>query len=193
MTIRLSGIKRRGSWIAPLMLAGTLMLPTLSLAASPPLEGTIAVVASRADGAQDASSDMFRDAAAAALAARGFTLLEGADHAAYQMELTFRVTDVGTGSARAAPESANATSGGVAGAVGSVVKVPIPSRKSHHVALEKTQLEMTLRKRGEADPIWHGTAVTVRSAETPGKTATDLCDALIRAYPFQSDDIIGVP
>ncbi|EQB34111.1 hypothetical protein [Sphingobium ummariense] len=188
-----SVVKGFGSLIASLILVGTLFMPAASLAAPPPVEGTLSVEASRAGGGQDASSDQFRDAAASALSAKGFTLLDGADHAAYRMELLFSVSEVGTGSARATAGSANATSGGVAGAVGSVVKVPLPSRKTHAVALEKTQLEMRLRKRGEEEVIWRGTAVTVRPADTQGSTAADLCNALIRAYPFQSDDVIGVP
>ncbi|HUD93815.1 hypothetical protein [Sphingobium sp.] len=181
-------------WLATLLaMAGVISAPTLSLAAAPPVEGSISVEARVADGGQDAASDIFRDAAAGALSSRGFTLLDGAGHAAYRMELIIRVSEVGTGSARVAPTSPDVMTGGVAGAVGSVLKVPVPSRKSRLVALERTQLDMILRKRGEEEVVWRGTAVTVRPAETQAKVASDLCNALLRAYPSQSDETIGVP
>lgn len=189
-TILSSMIKGGGLLIA---LVGAIAVPTVSLAAALPTEGTISVEARSVDGTQDVSSVIFQDAAAEALATRGFMLLDGPGHAAYRMEMIFTVSEVGTGSAKVAPTNPDVLSGGVAGAVGSVLKVPVPSRKSRLVALERTQLEMILRKRGEEDVVWRGTAVTVRPAETQEKIATDLCNALMRAYPAQSEAVIGVP
>ena len=181
-------------WLVMLLaLAGGMSMSTMSLAAAPPVEGSMSVEARAADGGQDAASDIFRDAAASALSTKGFLLLDGAGHAAYRMELIIRVSEVGTGSARVASSSPDVMSGGVAGAVGSVLKVPVPSRKSRLVALERTQLDMILRKRGEEEVVWRGAAVTVRPAETQAKVASDLCNALLRAYPSQSDEVIGVP
>ncbi|WP_242124679.1 hypothetical protein [Sphingobium sp. Sx8-8] len=179
--------------IALLTLTGTMPVLTMSLAATPPAEGTMAVSATNVDGSEDASSDIFRDAAASALAARGFTLLDGSDHAAYRMELIVHISEVGTGNAKVAPSHSDLMSGGVAGAVGSIFKVPLPSSKSQHVALERTQLDMNLRKRGGEEVIWHGKAVTVRPAGTQQNIASELCNALLRAYPAQSEDVIGVP
>jgi hypothetical protein len=186
-------MKRSASLIALLTLTATMPLPTMSLAATPPAEGTIAVEAKNIDGSQNAYSDIFRDAAASALATRGFTLLDGPSHAAFRMEVIVRMSEVGVGNAKVAPSHPDLISGGVAGAVGSIFKVPIPSGKSRNVALEKTQLDMILRKRGAEEVIWRGTAVTVRPAETQGNVASALCNALLRAYPSQSEDVLGVP
>lgn len=188
-----STIKRGRSLSVLLTLAGAMGVSTMSLAAAPPAGGTISVEAKGADGTQDASSDIFREAAASALSTKGFILLDGPDHAAYKMELIFRVSEVGTGTAKVAPTGADIIKGGVAGAVGSVLKVPVPSGKSRFVTLERTQLEMILRKRGQEDVVWRSTAVTVRPAETQEKIASDLCNALLRAYPSQSENMIGVP
>jgi hypothetical protein len=175
------------------MIALWALTGTLSLAATPPTEGTMMVEARHSDGSEDAASDMFRDAAEQALATRGFTLLDGAGHAAYRMELTVRMSEVGTGHAKVAASQPDLISGGAARGVGTILKVPVPSGKSRTVALERTQIDMRLRKRGAEDVIWHGAAVTVRPAETQRRVATALCDALLRAYPSQSDDVIGVP
>lgn len=179
--------------IALLTLAGAAALPAPSLAASLPMEGTMAVETKSIDGEQPAAPDMFRDAAASALADKGFTLLDGSDHAAFTMELAISVTDVGTGDAKVATTGAKVLNGGVAGAVGSSVRIAVPSGKSRLVPLERTQLEMTLRKRGGTDVVWRGTAVTVRSAATRGNIAPDLCNALLRQYPAQPEAVIGVP
>ena len=179
--------------LALLLIGGVAAFPTLAPAATPPQAGTLAVEARHGDGSQDGATDAFRDAAAGALAARGFTLLDGAAHAAYWMELVIGTSDVGTGDAKVAPSRPDLMTGGVAGAVGSVFKAPLPSGKNRHVALQKTRLDMILRQRGVDAPVWRGSAVTVRSADRQGEAAAALCDALIRAYPFQSEDVIGVP
>lgn len=165
------------------------LTPAASLAASPPMEGTIAVEANSIDAGQE----LFRDATASALADKGFTLLDGAGHAAFTMELAVSVTQVGTGDAKVATSSPKVINGGAAGAVGSAIKIPVPSGKSRLVALERTQLDMTLRKRGETDVIWRGSAVTVRNSATAGNIAADLSNALLRQYPAESEAVTGVP
>ncbi|WP_420146088.1 hypothetical protein [Sphingobium sp.] len=180
-------------FVALLTLMRALAMASPASAAVPPEDGTITVEARAADESQPLSPDIFRDAATSALAARGFILLDGADHAAYRMELVVRASEVGTTSLRVDQSSPALISGGVAKAVGSILKVPIPTNKSRTVALERTQLDMVLRKRGADDVVWRGTAVTVRPARTQGDVATALCAALVRAYPAQSDSVIGVP
>lgn len=165
------------------------LAPSPSLAATPPTEGTIAVEANEIDAGQT----LFRDAAASALADKGFTLLDGAGHAAFTMELAITVTQVGTVDAKVATTGPKVENGGLMNGVGSAVKIAVPTGKSRTVALERTQLDMTLRKRGETDVLWRGSAVTVRNSATPGTIATDLSSALLRQYPAQSDAVIGVP
>ncbi|WP_311267378.1 hypothetical protein [Sphingobium sp. WCS2017Hpa-17] len=165
------------------------LAPALSLAATPPSEGTMAVDAKEIDAGQD----LFRDAAASALADKGFTLLDGAGHAAFRMELAVSVTEVGTVDAKVATTGPKVQNGGLMNGVGSAVKIAVPTGKSRNVALERTQLDMTLRKRGETDILWRGSAVTVRNSATPGNIAADLSNALLRQYPVQSEGVIGVP
>ena len=160
------------------------MAPAPSLAATPPTEGTMAV---------EAKEELFRDAAANALADKGFTLLDGAGHAAFTMELAVTVTEVGTVDAKVAATGAKVQNGGLMNGVGSAVKIAVPTGKSRNVALERTQLDMILRKRGETDILWRGSAVTVRNSATPGAIAADLSNALLRQYPAQPESVIGVP
>lgn len=160
------------------------LAPAPSLAATPPTEGTMAV---------EAKEDLFRDAAASALADKGFTLLDGAGHAAFTMELAITVTAVGTVDAKVATTGAKVENGGLRNGVGSAVKIAVPTGKSRNVALERTQLDMVLRKRGETDILWRGSAVTVRNSATPGNIAADLSNALLRQYPAQPESVIGVP
>jgi hypothetical protein len=162
------------------------LAPAPSFAATPPTEGTMAVEA-------QAGQDLFRDAAAGALADKGFTLLDGAGHAAFTMKLAVTVTEVGTVDAKVAPTGAKVENGGLRNGVGSAVRIAVPTGKSRTVALERTQLDMVLRKRGETDVLWRGSAVTVRNSATPGNIAADLSNALLRQYPSQSDAVIGVP
>ncbi len=166
--------------LLPMLVA---LLGTSAMAAEPPTAGTISIDA----------PDLYRDAASEALANKGFTPLDGAGHAAWTMVLTTHVSDVGTGSARVAPTQAEAIKGGLGRGVGSGIRIPVPSAKSRFVALQRTELTMTLRRRGNDKPIWRGTAVTVRPDDPQGRTAADLCNALLRAYPAQPDAIIGVP
>lgn len=190
----------RGAALIALLVACALGISPMAVAAAaaPPMGGTMSVEARPADEIQNGSTDNirpenFRDAAVNALSQRGFTLLEGTGHAAYSMELIIRTSQVGSGDARVAPSSPSFISGGAAKAAGSIFKLPIPSGKSRLVPLERTQLDMVVRKRGETEAVWRGAAVTVRSAGAPGDIASDLCGALLRAYPAQSDAVIGVP
>lgn len=175
------------------LLLGAAGMSIPPLAAAPPMEGTVSVDVTGVEAGQDISPDQLRDAASSALSDKGFTLLDDAGHAAFTMALAVRLSDVGTGTAAIPTQGPDVMKDGVAGAVGSGVRIAVPSRKSRLVALERTQLDMTLRKRGSDAPVWHGTAVTVRSADARASALAALCDALMRAYPAQSDAVIGVP
>ncbi|WP_298398748.1 hypothetical protein [Sphingobium sp.] len=162
-------------------------------AATPPNGGTVSVAAQPGEGAEALPPQLFVDAASQALAGKDFTLLEGADHAAYAVELRYRQSEVGTGSGKTASEGPKVINGGLTGGVGSRLSITMPSNKSQLVALERTELDMILRKRGEQEPLWRGTAVTVRPAGDPAGVAAALSNALLRAYPVQPEGPIGVP
>ena len=168
----------------------------LLAAAAPPAGGTISLAPKTSDGEYDPSMTSFVEAATEALGAQGFTILD-ADHAAYSADLILSRDDVGTGTAKIARGRASAAPGGAFGSVGAGVVIPLPTGKSSLVALQRTRLQLQIRKRGEPDIIWDGAAVTVRAAGTvkgaDGKVAADLSNALLRSYPGQPVTDIGVP
>ena len=67
----------------------------------------------------------------------------------------------------------------------------------HPVAIERVRLELSIRKRGAAAVLWHGVAVTIRTAGTgrsgTGAIASDLGGALLRFYPNPPPGIVAVP
>ena len=87
--------------------------------------------------------------------------------------------------------------GGAGGSVGAGVIIPLPTGKSRLVPLQRVQLELRIRRRGEESIIWHGAAVTVRAAGTKKGAdevvAADLSNTLLRSYPVQPEDVVGVP
>jgi len=185
---------------AVLILAAAMaLMPTWGsvLAAAPPSGGTISIEPKTANGDYDASLPVFVNAASDALAARGFTMLEDAGHAAYVAELTLSRVEVGTGTARASTGRADVAPGGAGGSVGAGIVIPLPTGKSRLVALQRIRLELRIRKRGEDGIVWDGAAVTVRAADTKKGAdevvASDLSQALLRGYPAQPEDVVGVP
>lgn len=176
-----------------LALIGALGLSPPLHAASPPSGGTVSVEAQPGEGGGALPSQIFVEAASQALAGKDFTLLEDPDHAAYIVELRYRQSEVGTGSGKTATQGPEVINGGISGGVGSRLSITMPSGKSRLVALERTELDLTWRKRGEQEPLWRGTAVTVRPAGDPAGVAAALCNALMRAYPAELETAIGVP
>jgi hypothetical protein len=166
-------------------------------AAAPPNGGTISIEPKTGDGNYDASTPAFVNAASETLAAKGFTILEDAGHAAYVLELVLTRAEVGTGSAKVQAGRAGVTPGGAFGSVGAGVVLPLSTGKSRLVPLQRTRLEMRIRKRGEEGAVWNGTAVTVRPAGTrkgaDDVVASDLSQALLRVYPAEPEGIVGVP
>jgi hypothetical protein len=158
-------------------------------AATPPASGTITI--ETADAGPDLATSMqtFINAVGDAFSARGFTLLEEPGHSAFVVEMGVRRDEVGTGSARIAVGSAQM--------VGAGVRIPLSGGKSAIVPLQRTRLEIRIHKRGEQDVAWQGAAVTVRAAGTAKgedkRVASDLASALLRAYPAQPENVIGVP
>lgn len=158
-------------------------------AGPPPNGGTISIEPSTTDGDYDAALHVFVDATAAALAARGFTVIDEPGHAAFVVELRLTRDAVGTGFARAPGQKAEV--------FGTGVVVPLSNGKSDLVPLWRTRLEMRLRRRGEAGIVWDGAAVTVRAADTrtgaDATVAADLGQALLQSYPAEPKGVIGVP
>lgn len=166
-------------------------------AAPPPSGGTISIEPKSVDGDYDASTPAFVNAAGEALAAKGFTILEDPGHAAYVAELVLSRADVGTGSAKVSTGGAAVTPGGAYGSVGAGVIIPLPTGKSRLVPLQRTRLELRIRKRGEEAVVWDGAAVTVRAAGTrkgaDEVVASNLSEAVLRSYPAEPAALIGVP
>ena len=164
-------------------------------AASPPAGGSISIEPNIAGGKADPATQPFVSAATEALAAQGFTILEDPGHAAYVAELILSRTEVGTGSAKIRTGGASAASGAYGG-VGVGASIPLAAG-SELVPLQRTQLEVRIRKRGEEAVVWDGAAVTVRAAGTrkgaDEAVAADLSAAILRGYPVAPEGVIGVP
>jgi hypothetical protein len=170
--------------LAPLIYGGSLA------AAPPPNGGTIAIETKTDDGDDDPATHSFVDAASEALTAKGFTVFDDPAHAAYVAELTLSRAAVGTGMAKV-PGDASVS------AIGTGLVVPLSTGASSLATLERTRLEIRIRKRGEDGVVWDGTAVTVRTAGTRKGTeetvASALSQALLRSYPAEPTDVVGVP
>jgi hypothetical protein len=170
---------------------------TGSLPAAPPAGGTISIEPRTADGDYDSSMQSFVHAASEALATNGFTILEDSGHAAYVAELTLSRAEVGTGTAKVMAGRADVAPGGAPGSVGAGITIPLSTGKSRLVPIQRTRLEMRIRKRGAGGVVWDGVAVTVRAAGTPKgadeAVAADLSEALFRSYPAQPEGVVGVP
>jgi hypothetical protein len=182
--------------IAAAMVLASICGGSLS-AASPPKGGTISIEA-RTAGADDPSMRSFVIAAGEALGAKGFTILTEPGHAAYVAELTLTRVDLGTSKAKALTGSSSSiTPGAVPGAVGAGATVPLATGKSRLVALQRIRLEIRIRKLGEDSTLWDGAALTVRAAGTRKGAdeivAADLSEAVLRSYPAETGDVIGVP
>jgi hypothetical protein len=156
----------------------------------PPNGGTIAIQPRTVDGNDDPSMPSFVDAVAAALTARGFTVFDDQDHAGAVVELVLSHGDVGTGLARVPGQRA-------ASVAGTGIGIPLSTGDSELVHLQRTRLELRIRKRGETGFVWDGTAVTVREAGTKNganeTVAADLSRVLLQSYPVQPKDVVGVP
>lgn len=168
-----------------------------SVSAAPPATGTISIESRDADAALGPSMPAFVNALGEAFATRGFTVLEQPGHAAYVVELDVSRVDVGTGTAKVPTDRSTVEPGGAPNAVGVGVRIPLATGKSTLVPLQRTRMEVRIKTRADQGLVWHGTAITVRAAGTrkgqDAVVAADLSAALLRAYPAQPEDVIGVP
>jgi hypothetical protein len=185
---------------AGLVLATALTLPFWSVAlraATPPTAGTISVEAKGGEDQLGASTmTTFANAVGQAFEAHNFVDLGDPGHAALVVEFSVSREDVGTGRAKGVTGGASAQ-GGAPNAVGVGVRIPFGTGNSTVVPLQRTRLEVRLHKRGDDSILWQGAAVTVRGAGTKKgmdeAVATDLSEALLRFYPNQPPEAIGVP
>lgn len=188
---------KTASWIAVpgIMFAG---LFGEAMAAAPPASGTISIeTPGDDDAALGRSLPAFVNALSGAFETKGFTILDQPGHAAYVVELSLSRADVGTGTAKVPQDSSSVVPGGAPNAVGVGVLIPLATGKSTLVPLQRTELAIKLRKRDDQNVLWQGSAITVRAAGTQkGRdmtVASDLSQALLRAYPAQPEGVIGVP
>jgi len=158
-------------------------------ASPPPNGGTVAIEARTVDGSYDAALPSFVDAAEKALNAKGFTIFDDPAHAASVAELLVSREWVGTGLGKASGQGVSAFGTGLA--------VPLSTGASDLVRLQRTRIELRIRRRGETVAVWDGAAVTVRGAGTRTGTdetvASDLSRALLQSYPAVPKDVVGVP
>jgi hypothetical protein len=159
-------------------------------AVPPPTGGTIAIEARNPDGETDPEMASFVDAVSQTLTSKGFTIFDDPAHAAYRAELVLNRVGVGTGMGKD-------PHGDTIGVVGTGVVLPLSTGASSVVTLQRTRLEIRIRRRGDQTIIWNGAAVTVRGPDSrkgAEKTiASDLSEALLRSYPVEPTDVVGVP
>ncbi|WP_174291572.1 hypothetical protein [Sphingomonas bacterium] len=188
--IAMAARKTLGAAIGTALALGAVShLSAAPLPAVPSQNGTICVEAARPGTGDDASPRAVVTAAAAALGARGFTILNDPDHAAYIAEVTLRQEEVGTARAK--------VRAGGPSVAGAGLSLPLPSGKYNLVPLMRSQLYLEIRKRGGPAVLWHGAAVTVRSVAardgSEEQVASALSLAALQDYPNQSTQIASVP
>jgi hypothetical protein len=171
-----------------LVAALAFILPATAQAAdSAPVPGTITT--SVDDPGGSSIDAVFDDAVKQALLAAHFMVLPGQGHGRYVAVLS--VTHRGLGVVRTPAPGQSASVSGAA------VSVGLSSHKWDLQELAETRLEVRIFRRGEAQPAWHGAALTTAIDNTvsgqPSMVAQKLANALFRQYPKTSDTPIGVP
>jgi hypothetical protein len=165
------------------------LTPIVATAAPAPRGGTIAVMPPAAiDPGDRVTATVIREVATA-LGTKGFTLLGDPAHAAYIADVSVERTDIGTstmtrGAGRALPTGAG-------------VSIPLSSRGSVLVPLQRITVQVRIRRRGDQAVLWHGGAVSVRSGGMDGRGTGELSSSLSQAamssYPAQAMEMISIP
>jgi len=186
--------RMRLSILGALVWLGAASTGNASPAATPPMSGTISVEIGAVEPNLTAASPSFVDAASHALAARGFTVIEGAGHARFVAVLTVTRMDVGTTTTKVPVERSSLATGGGVG-VGASFSLSLPTGKTRSVPLQQTRLEVRIHERDAAADLWRGTAIAVRAADAgqEAKVASDLTETVLRIYPEQSESVASVP
>lgn len=165
--------------------------------AAPLDPGTISVETGAVEPAVKSAIPAFVEAVGAALAARDFTLLDDAGHSRFVADLRLTRVEAGTGKAKVPTDGPSASAGGSPRSVGGGVSFSLPTQKTKAAAIMQTRLEIHIRKQGEQPDLWHGAAMTVRSASAANGTdkalAKDLVEAIFHDYPIQSEGVASVP
>lgn len=166
-----------------------LLTVPISVASAPRIGGTIAVTAAGGSDRTDPLKQISIEAVTVTLGNKGFTILDDPDHAAFIAEVVTTRTEVGTSLIKGRTSPTVVT--------GMAVTIPTSRGKSVVVPLQRTELEIRVRRRGERLPFWHGAAVTVRSAGVRGATAEQLATTLSQAalgpYPVTAAAAISIP
>ena len=175
---------------AATMLAAVMgLVGTTPALSAPRAGGTISVTATTRTEGADPLTTVSTDAATTALGQRGFTILNDPAHAAYSAEVITSRTEVGTSVAKGRTGPALATGAGV--------NIPLSRGKSVLVPMLRTEVEIRIRRRGNPAVLWHGAAMTVRSAAArdggADQVAFALSQAALSSYPTQTKAAISIP
>ena len=176
--------------LAVLTVAVIMLTPGPSWSAGPPPHGgTVFVGAANAREDDHTSTQLSVNAATTALGNKGFVFLDDPGHAAYAAEVVVNRTDVGMGQEK--------VPAGRASMMGAGVTVPFSTGQSRVVPLVRTEVEITIRRRGDSAALWHGSAVTVRSLGSRGgaddTVLSVLTTAALAIYPREATEPVGVP
>ncbi len=172
------------------------MSRTAPLSAEAPPPGTISVETRAIGPDLGAAIPAFASAIDDALAAKGFTVIEGAGHAGLIAYFHLVRTEVGSTMAKVSVEKASAGAGGSEG-VGASMRLSLPTRKLRDAPLQQTRLEIAIERRGGDGILWQGAAVTVRPADTrdgrDAVVAANLAEIILRNYPAQATEAVSIP
>jgi hypothetical protein len=164
--------------------------------AAPPAAGTISVEPVAGEGELGASRPTIVGAVGQAFASRGFTTLDQPGHSRLVADLSVRRDTVGTAPVAVAKTGSDFLPGASAG-VGAGVTFGLPTAKSRNAPLERTRMEIRIRRQGDPTVMWQGSAMTVRPAGThlgaDTTVAKDLSEALLRDYPAQPEAVLSIP
>lgn len=160
-----------------------------AVATAPRGSGTIAVTAAPEGARGDALEQATIEAVTTSLGVGGFTILNDPAHAAQVAEVTTTRTDVGTSIAKARAAAPQVS--------GMAVTIPTSRGKDVMVPLQRTELRIRIKRRGEQQPFWQGAAVTVRSAGARNagveQMAVALSQAALSSYPVVTNAAISIP
>jgi hypothetical protein len=166
------------------------LMPAPARSASLPRSGgTIAVTSPPGSLSDDLWAQVSREAAASAFGTKGFTILNDPRHAAYIAEVTINRTEVGTWVEK-----------GVAGRVvgtGAGVNFSMAGGKSVLAPMQRIEMTIRVRGRGDQAVLWQGAAVTVRSIDSRSggvdRLVLALSQAALSSYPTQTRVTISIP
>lgn len=191
------GMGKLSIWGLALIVAAAAASSRAAPSSAPPSKGSISIEEIGADRASTPLIPSFRDAVQQGFADKGFLVIDEPGHAGLVAVVTSSREEVGTASVKASPGAMGAAFSGLSGAVGTTMTVTLPTAQTMIVPLQRTRLEVRMRKRGDDAVLWQGAAITVRPAATQERQdkliASDLIAAILRDYPAIPGNVISVP